>query len=125
MDEQEKFLRAISYAIAKGAWVDVSRLDPDKSEVLNDVYLLRTSGSSIIARIPLDELASVPIADIERLREVGPNGLRAIREASGDSSGAKSPAEKAVAWATGMGYPVPSKMGGCLAAILVVIGLCI
>ena len=27
MDQEEKFLRAISYAIAQGAWVEVSRLD--------------------------------------------------------------------------------------------------
>ena len=31
--------------------------------------------------------------------------------------------EKAVLWAKSMGYPIPSKMGGCLAIILVIIGL--
>ena len=31
--------------------------------------------------------------------------------------------EKAVLWAKSMGYPIPSKMGGCLAFILVIIGL--
>ena len=74
---------------------------------------------AIIARIPLEELSKVPIADVELLGEAGPNGLRAIRELRIESS----PAEKAVAWAISMGYPVPSKLDGCLSAILVVIGL--
>ena len=33
--------------------------------------------------------------------------------------------EKAVLWARSMGYPIPIKMGGCLAIILVIIGLCV
>ena len=119
MDSKEKFLRAIGYATAKGAWVDVSRLDINRSSEKNGEYLLRTSGMAIIARIPLEELSKVPIADVELLGEAGPNGLRAIRELRIESS----PAEKAVAWAISMGYPVPSKLDGCLAAILVVIGL--
>ena len=60
MDEKEKFLRAISYAIAQGAWVDVSRLDINRSSEKDGEYLLRTSGMAIIARIPLEELAKVP-----------------------------------------------------------------
>ena len=31
--------------------------------------------------------------------------------------------ERAVIWAKSMGYPIPSKMGGCLAFILIMIGL--
>ena len=119
MDEKERFLRAISYAIAQGAWVDVSRLDINRSSEKNGEYLLRTSGMAIIARIPLDELAKAPIADIELLGTAGPNGIRAVREVRIESS----PAEKAVAWAISMGYPIPSKLDGCLAAILVVVGL--
>ena len=117
MDAQERFLRAVSYAVSKGRWVDVSALDPGKSEALHDVYLLRTAGSSIIARIPLAELAAVPIADIECLKAEGK-----VRSATSSTSSAK---DQAVAWATAMGYPVPSKMGGCAGGILVVIGLCI
>ena len=96
MDEKEKFLRAIGYATAKGAWVDVSRLDINRSSEKNGEYLLRTSGMAIIARIPLEELSKVPIADVELLGEAGPNGLRAIRELRIESS----PAEKAVASAS-------------------------
>lgn len=43
-----------------------------------------------------------------------------------DSDGkeiAKSPKQKAIDWAISMGYPVPTKLDGCLAAILVVVGL--
>ena len=36
---------------------------------------------------------------------------------------AKSPKQKAIDWAISMGYPVPTKLDGCLAAILVVVGL--
>ena len=119
MDEKEKFLRAIGYATAKGAWADVSRLDINRSSEKNGECLLRTSGMAIIARIPLEELAKVPISDVELLGEAGPNGIRAIRGLRTESS----PAEKAVAWATAMGYPIPKKMDGCLSAILVVLGL--
>ena len=118
MDAQERFLRAVSYAVSKGQWLGVHSLDPGKSEALNDEYLLRTAGSTIVARIPLDELADVPIADIERLKAEGK-----VRIAT--SSSTSSAKDQAVAWATAMGYPVPSKMGGCAGAILVVIGLCI
>ena len=125
MDEKERFLRAISYAIAQGAWVDVSRLDINRSSEKNGEYLLRTSGMAIIARIPLEELAKVPIADFERMKEVGPEGLRAIRKVSGASvPEVQSPAVRAVAWASAMGYPIPKRMGGCASAILVVLGLC-
>ena len=120
MNQQEQFLRAISYAISEGHWVDVSRLDIDKSHVRNGEYFLCTSGSTIVSRIPLSKLFTAPIADIDCLRKIGPNGLRAEREASSSDS---SPAVKAVAWATAMGYSVPSKMDDGLAAFLVVIGL--
>ena len=43
-----------------------------------------------------------------------------------DSDGkeiAKSPKQKAIDWAISIGYPVPTKLDGCLAAILVVVGL--
>ena len=115
MDEQETYLRAISYAVSKARWLDISKVDPDKSAVLNDAYLLRSSSSSIIARIPLEELANFPMADIEALKVEG-----AVRS---EGSSTASPTSQAVAWAISMGYPIPSKMGGCLAAILVVIGL--
>ena len=120
MNQQEKFLRAVSYAIAQGVWLDVSRLDPSKSIELEGIYLLRTSSSAVICRVPLAKLIASPIADIDRLRKIGPNSLRAQREACRSDS---SPAVKAVAWATAMGYSVPSKMDDGLAAFLVVIGL--
>ena len=33
--------------------------------------------------------------------------------------------EAAIAWAKSIGYPVPTKMGGCLSIFLVVLGLCV
>ena len=121
MNQQEQFLRAISYAISEGHWVDVSRLDIDKSHVRNGEYFLRTSGSTIVSRIPLSKLFTAPIADIDLFEKAkGPNRLRAERETCSSDS---SPAVKAVAWATAMGYSVPSKMDDGLAAFLVVIGL--
>ena len=120
MNHNEQFLRAISYAISEGHWVDVSRLDIDKSHVRNGEYFLRTSGSTIVSRIPLSKLFTSPIADIDLLKAKGPNRLRAEREICSSDS---SPAVKAVAWATAMGYSVPSKIDDGLAAFLVVIGL--
>ena len=32
---------------------------------------------------------------------------------------------EAIAWAKSIGYPVPTKMGGCLSVFLVVLGLCV
>ena len=43
-----------------------------------------------------------------------------------DSDGkkiAKSPKQKAIDWAISMGYPVPTKLDGCLAVVLVLVGL--
>lgn len=94
MDAQERFLRAVSYAVSKGQWLGVH---------------LRKAGSTIVARIT---------ANIERLEAEDK-----VRIAT--SSSTSSAKDQAVAWATAMGYPVPSKLDGCLAAILVVIGLCI
>ena len=80
---------------------------------------MRTSSSVCICVIPLVKLADSPIADIDRLRKLGPNGLIAERKLRRDSS----PAVMAVAWATSLGYSVPRKVDDGLVVFLIVIGL--
>ena len=114
--DQGKFDQAVTYAITKGYFRDPSTPDPDKSSEEKGVILLRTSGSSIIAKVPVSALSGITPADIERVKTSAKTRKAA---ASG------SQRDLAVAWAQSMGYPVPTKMGGCLATILVVVGLCI
>jgi len=114
--DQGKFDQAVTYAITKGYFHDPSTPDPDKSSEEKGVILLRTSGSSIIAKVPVSALSGITPADIERVKTSAET-----RKAT--ASGSQR--DLAVAWAQSMGYPVPTKMGGCLATILVVVGLCI
>ena len=116
--DQETFKKAVAYAISREQVKDPSIPDPYKSEEVNGVVLLRSSSSTIIAKVPIEGLAEMTP---EKVGALIATGSAPIRKA--DFSG--SPQERAVAWATSMGYPIPTKMGGCLASILVVIGLCI
>ena len=114
--DQGTFDKAVTYAIKKGYFRNPSTVDLDKSTEDKGVVLLRSSGSTIIARIPARALSGVTEADIERVVK------SAVTRASAASGSRRA---LAVAWAQSMGYPVPTKMGGCLATILVVVGLCI
>lgn len=114
--DQGTFDKAVTYAITKGYFRDPSTPDPDKSSEEKGVILLRTSGSSIIAKVPVSALSGITPADIERVKTSADT-----RKAT--ASGSQR--DLAVAWAQSMGYPVPTKMDGCLASILVVVGLCI
>ena len=114
--DKSTFDKAVTYAITKGTFGHPSAADFGKSTEDNGVILLRSSGSTIIAKVPVSALSGITEADIERVVK---SAVTRTSTASG------SPRDLAVAWAQSMGYPVPTKMGGCLATILVVVGLCI
>jgi len=113
--DKGKFDQAVTYAIKKGYFRDPSTPDLEKSTEENGIIKLRTPRSSILATIPVRALTGITPAEIERVK-TSAETRQAV--ASG------SQRDDAVAWAQSMGYPVPTKMQGCLASILVVLGLC-
>ena len=98
--DQGQFDKAVTYAITKGYFRAPSTPDPDKSSEEKGVILLRTSGSSIIAKVPVRALSGITPADIERVKTSAET-----RKAT--ASGSQR--DLAVAWAQSMGTQSPPK----------------
>ena len=105
--EEEAFKAALSYAIDRGEINSDTPVDEALSGYKGLDYALYDDKGKIIYRIPQGIL-------LKKLRD---KGFKCVPMTETETR------EKAVIWAKSMGYPIPSKMGGCLAFILVIIGL--
>ena len=100
------FKAALSYAIDRGEINSDTPIDEALSGYKGINYELCDAKGKIICKIPQGIVA-------KKLEDKGlkPNPMTESETRA-----------KAVLWAKSMGYPIPSKMGGCLAITLVVIG---
>ena len=103
----EAFKAALSYAIDRGEINSDTPVDEGLSGYKGINYELYDDKGKIICKIPQGILA-------KKLEDKG------FKSNPMNESEAK---ERAVLWAKSMGYPIPSKMGGCLAFFLIIIGL--
>ena len=105
--EEEAFKAALDYATDRGEMNFDTLADEDLSGYRGINYELYDDQGKIIIKIPQGILA----------KKLEDKGFKSIPMTETETR------EKAVIWAKSMGYPIPSKMGGCLAFILVIIGL--
>ena len=105
--KDEVFKAALSYAIDRGEINSDTPVDEGLSGYKGINYELYDDKGKIICKIPQGILA-------KKLEDKG------FKSNPMNESEAK---ERAVLWAKSMGYPIPSKMGGCLAFFLIIIGL--
>ena len=105
--KEEEFKAALSYAIDRGEINSDTPVDETLSGYKGLNYVLYDDKGKIICKIPQGILAKV----------LEDKGFKSNPMTETETR------EKAVLWAKSMGYPIPSKMGGCLAFILVIIGL--
>ena len=105
--KEEEFKAALSYAIDRGEINSDTPVDETLSGYKGLNYVLYDDKGKIICKIPQGILAKV----------LEDKGFKS------NSMSETETREKAVLRAKSMGYPIPSKMGGCLAIILVIIGL--
>ena len=105
--KEEEFKAALSYAIDRGEINSDTPVDEALSGYKGLNYVLYDDKGKIICKIPQGILAKV----------LEDKGFKSNPMTETETR------EKAVLWAKSMGYPIPSKMGGCLAIILVIIGL--
>ena len=105
--KEEEFKAALSYAIDRGEINSDTPVDDTLSGYKGLNYVLYDDKGKIICKIPQGILAKV----------LEDKGFKSNPMTETETR------EKAVLWAKSMGYPIPSKMGGCLAIILVIIGL--
>ena len=106
----DDFISALNIAVERGDFT--SNQKSDISEKLSGYegidYVLRDQSGKVVAKIN----QGLVIGKIER------EGKRLVANSSDSNQAA------AIKWATSIGYPVPTKMGGCLSTFLVVLGLC-
>ena len=107
--KDEAFKAALSYAIDRGEINSDTPVDEGLSGYKGINYELYDDQGKLICKIPQGILA----------KKLEDKGFKSNPMTETETR------EKAVLWARSMGYPIPSKMGGCLAIILVIIGLCV
>ena len=105
--KDEAFKAALSYAIDRGEINSDTPVDEGLSGYKGINYELYDDQGKLICKIPQGILA----------KKLEDKGFKSNPMTESETR------ERAVIWAKSMGYPIPSKMGGCLAIILVVIGL--
>ena len=105
----EAFKAALSYAIDRGEINSDTPVDEALSGYKGIYYELCDEKGKIICKIPQGIVA----------KKLEDKGFKSNMMTETETR------EKAVLWARSMGYPIPSKMGGCLVIILVIIGLCV
>ena len=103
----EAFKAAISYAIDRGEINSDTPVDESLSGYKGINYELCDDKGKIICKIPQGIVA----------KKLEDKGFKSNPMTETETR------EKAVLWAKSMGYPIPSKMGGCLSFIFVIIGL--
>ena len=105
--EEELFKAAIDYATHRGEMNFDTLADENLSGYRGINYELYDDQGKLICKIPQGILA----------KKLEDKGFKFNPMTESETR------KRAVIWAKSMGYPIPSKMGGCLAIILVVIGL--
>lgn len=105
--KDEAFKAALSYAIDRGEINSNTPVDEGLSGYKGINYELYDDKGKIICKIPQGILA----------KKLEDKGFKSNPMTESEAR------DKAVLWAKSMGYPIPSKMGGCLAFILIIIGL--
>ena len=105
--KDEAFKAALSYAIDRGEINSDTPVDEGLSGYKGINYELYDDKGKIICKIPQGILA----------KKLEDKGFKSNPMTESETR------ERAVLWAKSMGYPIPSKMGGCLAFILIIIGL--
>ena len=105
--KDEAFKAALSYAIDRGEINSDTPVDEGLSGYKGINYELYDDKGKVICKIPQGILA----------KKLEDKGFKSNPMTESETR------ERAVLWAKSMGYPIPSKMGGCLAFILIIIGL--
>ena len=105
--KDEVFKAALSYAIDRGEINSDTPVDEGLSGYKGINQELYDDQGKLICKIPQGILA----------KKLEDKGFKFNPMTESETR------KRAVIWAKSMGYPIPSKMGGCLAFILVVIGL--
>ena len=133
MDKEKIFKAAVEIAIRRQIISSPDKVDFEQSYKSSDgkkgYFLLRNSQKKTLAKIDNDSIekqmsgkvpeilkASKPVA--EKKITYFPKETKKV-----SSEFPMSNDVAAVAWAKSIGYPVPTKMNGCLTGVLVLIGL--
>ena len=103
----DAFKAALSYAIDRGEINSDTPVDESLSGYKGIYYELCDEKGKIICKIPQGIVA----------KKLEDKGFKSNPMTEAETR------EKAVLWAKSLGYPIPNKMGGCLAFILIIIGL--
>ena len=106
--DQDKFNKAVAYAISRGYFRDPSTPDINQSTDEDGLITLRTPGRATVAEFQIDGDTFQGIGNLSTTSSI---------------TQFSTSEEKAVAWAMSMGYPVPKKMNGCATGLLVAVGL--
>ena len=133
MDKEKIFKAAVEIAIRRQIISSPDKVDFEQSYKSSDgkkgYFLLRNSQRKTLAKIDNDSIekqmsgkvpeilkASKPVAE-KKITYVPKETKKVSSEFPMSNDAA------AVAWAKSIGYPVPTKMSGCLTGVLVLIGL--
>ena len=133
MDKEKIFNAAVEIAIRRQIISAPDKVDFEQSykssEGKKSYFLLSNSQRKTLAKIDNDSIekqlsgkvpeilkASKPVK--EKKSKIVPSEVKKVSPDFPMSNDAA-----AVAWAKSIGYPVPTKMNGCLTGVLVVIGL--
>ena len=133
MDKEKIFNAAVEIAIRRQQISSPDKVDFEQSYKSSDekkgYFLLRNSQRKTLAKIDNDSIEkqiSGKVPEIlkpskpakEKKSNIVPSEVKKVSSDFPMSNDAA-----AVAWAKSIGYPVPTKMHGCLTGVLVVIGL--
>ena len=113
---EEEFNAAIDIAIDKGDIANKEEVSFKKSGHWGLNFVLKDENGKILTRI---EEKVVEIKVDPSLEDQFPS---LYKEKEDFKEKEENSREKAVAWAKSMGYPIPTKMGGCLSTFLIVLG---
>ena len=106
--DQDKFNKAVAYAISRGYFRDPSTPDINQSTDEGGLITLRTPGRAKVAEFQTDGDTFQGIGNLSTTASI---------------TQFSTSEEKAVAWAMSMGCPVPTKMSGCATGLRVAVGL--
>ena len=133
MDKEKIFKAAVEIAIRRQIISSPDKADFEQSYKSSGggkgYFLLRNSQRKTLAKIDNDsiekqlsgkvpEILKSPKPAIEKKSNFVPSEVKKVSSDFPMSNDAA-----AVAWAKSIGYPVPTKMNGCLTGVLIVIGL--
>lgn len=106
--QKNAFDEAVYLAMAAGHLRHKSLASKKLSGIAGNSFVLRSPTGEFITNISLVSLGIGHGASVSSRNQIAYHGTQE---------------ERACIWARSMGYPVPTKMNGCLAGLLVVIGL--